>query len=582
MKSTILSLPLLFFLFLQFCSFGQSSIIQKLETELSEVEGSRYCEKALLLSELYLGNKDYKKATEYATAAYDEANRLGRKDYMATALNRQAKAKLKNKNLRKIERLAALKQLGKSLEVMTAYGIENIELETDNIESLVDAGKEFIGKADKEDFEEILVLTFDSIKFDLTTLPDAVIRVDVLNQEAPNSAVPEHIIKKREQQHEFQHKIMEMNLAHTESEIKKAKIITTTTANATAPSAIEDFVNLPELKELWKPQKEELENDFNRKAKRIDQMDAMEAKEELLLAEYKNKYDSLSHIHTVDSINLEKKGLALQQQKAEVARQKIQRSLMMVGSGGSVILSLLFLFGFVQQRKNNRLLSQKNTEIQQEQDRSQELLLNILPSSVASELKQYGAAKAQRYDEVSVLFSDFQNFSKIAEKLSPEKLIQELDYCFKAFDRITEKFQLEKIKTIGDAYLCAGGIPSPHPEHATRSINAGMEMQAFLEQWKKEKIEKGEVFFEARIGIHTGPIIAGVVGVKKFAYDIWGDTVNIASRMESSGQVGKVNISEKTHALVENQFNFVERGKIEIKNKGEVNMYFVEAQPVTV
>ncbi|MEZ4956715.1 MAG: adenylate/guanylate cyclase domain-containing protein [Saprospiraceae bacterium] len=495
-------------------------------------------------------------------------------DYMATALNKQAKANLKNKQLKKGERLASLKQLAKSLELMTTYEIDNVELESDNIESLINVGKEFIGEIDKSDVEELLVVTFDSIKQDLAKMPKPTVHIGKNEEEISNQPVPEHILHKRQQQLDYQQKIMVMNLEKVENEMKKTKVVSQPTEEAV--SAIEDFAFFPKLKEKWMPQKEELEKAFEKEAQRIKKMDELEAREELLLAEYKYKYDSLSYVHSVDSINLEKKEIALQQQEAEAARQKIQQSLMMVGSGGSVILSLLFLFGFIQQRKNNRLLQQKNGEIQHEQERSQELLLNILPAEVANELKEYGAAKAHRYDEVTVLFSDFQNFSGIAEKLSPEKLIQELDYCFKAFDRIIEKNKLEKIKTIGDAYLCAGGVPSPHSDHAIRTVNAALEMQQFLEKWKKEKKEKGEVFFEARIGIHTGPIIAGVVGVKKFAYDIWGDTVNIASRMESSGEVGKVNISENTYQLVKNQFNFEERGKMAIKNKGEINMYFVE------
>jgi class 3 adenylate cyclase len=574
MKNIIVAALFLLFSALPFSLFAQNELITGLEKELAELEGIPYCETAILLSDLYFEKKDFAKAAEYAKSAYQTADQIGRKDYMATALNKQAKANLKNKQLKKGERLASLKQLAKSLELMTTYEIDNVELESDNIESLINVGKEFIGEIEKSDVEELLVVTLDSIKHDLAKMPKSTIRIGKPEEETSNRPVPEHILHKRQQQLDYQQKIMVMNLEKVENEMKKTKVVSQPAEETVA--AIEDFAFFPKLREQWIPQKEELEKAFEKEAQRIKKMDELEAREELLLAEYKYKYDSLSYIHSVDSINLEKKEIALRQQEAEAARQKIQQSLMMVGSGGSVILSLLFLFGFIQQRKNNRLLQQKNGEIQHEQERSQELLLNILPAEVANELKEYGAAKAHRYDEVTVLFSDFQNFSGIAEKLSPEKLIQELDYCFKAFDRIIEKNKLEKIKTIGDAYLCAGGVPSPHSDHAIRTVNAALEMQQFLEKWKKEKKEKGEVFFEARIGIHTGPIIAGVVGVKKFAYDIWGDTVNIASRMESSGQVGKVNISENTYQLVKNQFNFEERGKMAIKNKGEINMYFVE------
>lgn len=574
MKNIIVAALFLLLSALPFSLFAQNELITGLEKELAALEGIPFCETAILLSDLYFEEKDFAKAAEYAETAYQSADQIGRKDYMATALNKQAKANLKNKQLKKGERLASLKQLAKSLELMTTYEIDNVELESDNIESLINVGKEFIGEIDKSDVEELLVVTLDSIKHDLATMPKPKVRIGKPEEEISNQPVPEHILHKRQQQLDYQQKIMVMNLEKMENEMKKTKAVSQPSEETVA--AIEDFAFFPKLKEQWMPLKEELEKTFERESQRIKKMDEQEAREELLLAEYKYKYDSLSYVHSVDSINLEKKEIALRQQEAEAARQKTQQSLMMVGSGGSVILSLLFLFGFIQQRKNNRLLQQKNGEIQHEQERSQELLLNILPAEVANELKEYGAAKAHRYDEVTVLFSDFQNFSRIAETLSPEKLIQELDYCFKAFDRIIEKNKLEKIKTIGDAYLCAGGVPSPHADHAIRTINAALEMQQFLERWKKEKKGKGEVFFEARIGIHTGPIIAGVVGVKKFAYDIWGDTVNIASRMESSGQVGKVNISENTYQLVKDKFNFEERGKMAIKNKGEINMYFVE------
>lgn len=574
MKNIIVAALFLLLSALPYSLFAQNELIAGLEKELAVLEGIPYCETAILLSDLYFEEKDFAKAAEYAKSAYQTADQIGRKDYMATALNKQAKANLKNKQLKKGERLASLKQLAKSLELMTTYEIDNVELESDNIESLINVGKEFIGEIDKSDVEELLVVTFDSIKHDLAKMPKPTVHIGKPEEEISNQPVPEHILHKRQQQLDYQQKIMVMNLEKIENEMKKTKVVSQPAQETVA--AIEDFAFFPKLKEQWMPLKEELEKTFERESQRIKKMDEQEAREELLLAEYKYKYDSLSYVHSVDSINLEKKEIALRQQEAEAARQKIQQSLMMVGSGGSVILSLLFLFGFIQQRKNNRLLQQKNGEIQHEQERSQELLLNILPAEVANELKEYGAAKAHRYDEVTVLFSDFQNFSRIAEKLSPEKLIQDLDYCFKAFDRIIEKNKLEKIKTIGDAYLCAGGVPSPHSDHAIRTVNAALEMQQFLEKWKMERKLKGEVFFEARIGIHTGPIIAGVVGVKKFAYDIWGDTVNIASRMESSGQVGKVNISENTYQLVKDQFNFEERGKIAIKNKGEINMYFVE------
>ena len=157
-------------------------------------------------------------------------------------------------------------------------------------------------------------------------------------------------------------------------------------------------------------------------------------------------------------------------------------------------------------------------------------------------------------------------------------MVEEIDHCFKAFDQIVDKYNLEKIKTIGDAYMCAGGLPSPDDKNATKAVQAALAMQEFLESWKETRINTGQPFFEARIGIHTGPIVAGVVGVKKFAYDIWGDTVNIASRMEANSEAGQVNISESTYALVKDEFQFTPRGKFKAKNKGEIEMYYVKGK----
>lgn len=224
-----------------------------------------------------------------------------------------------------------------------------------------------------------------------------------------------------------------------------------------------------------------------------------------------------------------------------------------------------------------RYVKKTNKIIEEEKNRSESLLLNILPSEIADELKLKGSADARDFDLVSVIFTDFKGFTKASEKLTAKELIAEINHCFMAFDHICEKHGIEKIKTIGDAYMAVGGLPIPSDDSVKQTILAALEMQSFITERIKEKQAKNEVPFEMRCGINSGPVVAGIVGVKKFQYDIWGDTVNTASRMESSGDIGKVNISKDTYDLIkdDSQFRFVSRGKIQVKSKGEIDMFFV-------
>ena len=248
-----------------------------------------------------------------------------------------------------------------------------------------------------------------------------------------------------------------------------------------------------------------------------------------------------------------------------------------------VLVLGLMIAGFLLSRRNNSKLEQKNSEIEAqsealaaEKQKSDELLLNILPAQTAAELRETGKAAPRLYESATVLFTDFGAFTAIAQTMPPDKLLEQLNHCFGAFDQICDTYGLEKIKTIGDAYMCAAGLPVPNDTHAHDAVRAALAMQEWMQSWQAEQETHGYPHWEMRVGIHTGSVVAGVVGTRKFIYDIWGDTVNIASRMETNGVVDKVNISSATHALVCDDFSCTYRGEVEVKHAGSVEMYFVE------
>jgi class 3 adenylate cyclase len=220
----------------------------------------------------------------------------------------------------------------------------------------------------------------------------------------------------------------------------------------------------------------------------------------------------------------------------------------------------------------------RTKQLNEEKEKSDELLLNILPPEIASELKNNGTSKARQFEDVSVMFTDIVNFSGLCEILSAEELVSELNYFYCEFDRIIGKYGIEKIKTVGDSYMCAGGLNFTKEFDAANIVLAAFEINDFIQEHMKSQVSDEKPAISMRIGIHTGPVIAGIVGIKKFAYDIWGDTVNVASRMETAGEPGKVNISGQTYELIQDKFNCTPRGKIKVKNKGLVEMYFVESK----
>lgn len=264
-----------------------------------------------------------------------------------------------------------------------------------------------------------------------------------------------------------------------------------------------------------------------------------------------------------------------------------------------VIGILLLIFYFIYREKLNKVYEQKDLlesqvkqrtieiikqkeqverqkrMLEEEKEKTEKLLLNILPREMADELKNKGKAKARNYRQVTVMFTDFKGFTKHAEDFKPEDLVAELDSYFVKFDEIVNKYNVEKIKTIGDAYMAAGGVPIRNKSNPIDTTLAALEIQRYMQEIKETRKDLDKSPWEIRIGLHTGDLIAGVVGIKRFAYDIWGDTVNVASAMESSGEVGKVNISETTYEAIDEFFVTEYRGKVKAKHKGEVDMYFV-------
>jgi class 3 adenylate cyclase len=284
--------------------------------------------------------------------------------------------------------------------------------------------------------------------------------------------------------------------------------------------------------------------------------------------------DSVQNVAKVQEMADLRTNFEVSQKQTEVdllSEQKKNQRIVIISTAIALFLIGLLAFGLY---RRNKFIQRTKKSIEDEKKRSDNLLLNILPEETAQELKDSGKVTAKKYESVTVLFSDFKGFTSYSETLSPEALVETIGYYFSKFDAIIEKYGLEKIKTIGDAYMCAGGLPFPSDNHAENMIKAAMEITDFVAETKKDVNAKA-LNFDIRIGINTGPVVAGVVGAKKFAYDIWGDTVNIASRMESASEPGKINISENTYEIIKGSFDCEYRGELDVKNKGKMKMYFV-------
>jgi len=296
-----------------------------------------------------------------------------------------------------------------------------------------------------------------------------------------------------------------------------------------------------------------------------DSLQAKETSKKLQQMEFKRQMRE-------DSLVREKEKLSVQiAHEKELRRKKRTRNIYL-------IVAAIFLLVAVGFYRRILFVRKAKKAIEYEKNRSDHLLLNILPEEIAEELKEKGSANARNYDRVSILFTDFKGFTQISEKLSAEELVKEINTCFKAFDVICKKYNVEKIKTIGDSYMAAGGLPVHTEKSIKNTVLAGIEMAEFIFNRKQKQKNKDEIRFEMRLGIHTGSVVAGIVGETKFQYDIWGDAVNIASSMENSGKAGKVNISKSTYELIKEDptFKFESRGEVKTRDKGIIEMWFVE------
>lgn len=494
---------------------AQSAKIQELEEQLRPAFGPARVSLYIALSDACIEEGLFDKAADWAEEGADFARRIKQPELRAMALNREGKAMMLGGKRK------AAGRFEQSLDVLRENGNSNKSLMLDNLQNL----RKLAERSGKSK--------------DIALIDD---QIAVLNGKAPGATATEGPVTKTE---------LRQELAALKSQL----------ANA-GEGYKNDQVRLMQ-------ESKELQAQLAAKEAAIEQMSDDQMKASMLLMQQRLMLDSLVFRAGIDS-------LANANAQLELSEAQSNRKFYLAALLALLLLAGGSTFSFIRARTHAKVLEEKNKIIREEQQRSESLLLNILPSLVADELKKKGHTNARFFEDVSVLFADFVGFSKIAEQLGPQQLVSELDTCFRAFDQIIAKYNLEKIKTIGDAYMCAGGLPNGGGAQLRDMVLAARDMQKWLHTWNTERRKNGQPRFEARIGIHRGPVVAGVVGSKKFAFDIWGDTVNIAARIEQAGEGGKINISGEAYELIRDAFPCTYRGKIAAKNKGEIDMYFVD------
>ena len=542
-KSIIFSLLLL--LLFTNNSFAQS--IKALEDQLNRTED--LSEKMRLHYEIAVKvlNSDPAKASEYAHMAYNNATDLknnlmmGKSSYI-NAEGFYRRRDMSNAKIRYERSLGHAKSAGDGNTALQCYKkLQEIAVSNSDFRAAYTYGQQAIDMLSKG------------------VVKQATENFSSSSSNAAWQKEKEQLLKEK--------RALELQLSNTSQEKEKL--------NYDKTKLTTDKTKLSKEKEKVEQSLSTITTNLNEKEKAISQMSAQQAKLEAVKANREKQIAILKKSQAEDELVLQKKQNEIKQKDLQLEKNANLRNMLLLVSGSGIALAGLAFSRYRSKKKANVALEDKNKIIEQEQERSEKLLLNILPPAIAQELKEKGKAIARRYEESTVLFTDFKNFTNIAERLSPEELVSQLDFYFKGFDAIIKKYNIEKIKTIGDAYMCAAGL-SGKKSDATAMVKAAYEMKEFMKTAQYEKEANSLPFFEARIGIHTGPVVAGVVGDDKFAYDIWGDTVNIAARMEQHCEPGEINISESTYWQVRYTFDCQYRGKIHAKNKGEIDMYYVK------
>ena len=514
---------------------GQTEKIRQLQEQLLPLSGVPRAVKLIELSDACIEAGDYDQAEKWADEAESlaDSKKVNAPEMRAIAYNRWGKALLRN-DWRKKNANKASGKFDKSLDILYKINSQNKPLMLENLGYLRQIAQ------NANDSKDLAKVEAQIAKVNGTVVVSALPAPATPATAPPPPNIP---LTKRELQ-------QELNNA-----------ITKITANAKMSA---------EAQNKLLEQSKILQDKLAQREAALDTMSEREMKYNMVLMQQRFMLDSLGYRANLDSLAIANSTLALREANTN-------RNFYLAGMVALLLLAGGSLFSFARARQHAKALSEKNAIIREEQQRSEDLLLNILPVLVAEELKKQGHTKARYFDDVGVLFADFVGFSKIAEKLTPQQLVSDLDTCFQQFDSIIAQYGLEKIKTIGDAYMCAGGLPNGGGSQLRSMVDAALDMQSWLLQWNREREKQGLPRYDARIGIHSGAVVAGVVGSKKFAFDIWGDTVNIAARVEQAGEGGKVNVSGSVYEAVKNQFEFKHRGKIPIKNKGEIEMYFLES-----